>query len=330
MIIKKYTVIDMKEAFVRAKYELGPDAVLVDQRDVRVGAKFNPFKRKLIEVTFALEEEKELEKPNIKKTLENTINANKPKSETVFKIDDKIAKEKLKHFCELHDKTPENLTITEKKQFLEILFKDTNLNEEKVLSKINILVGPTGVGKTTTIAKIAARETILNKNKVGLITIDTYRIGAVEQLRTYARILNVPFEVVNDSTEINDKLNTLMNCDIILIDTLGMSPNDDKKLSEVNKFIENCKLDYKTYLVISLTTDRMTIDHILNKYRYLNYDSIIVTKVDETNDLSNLWYIINKSSKPIQYICNGQDVPNDIREANIDSIFELSEGELIL
>ncbi len=329
MIIKKYIVKDMKEAFVRARYELGSEAVLVDQRNIKQGAKLNPFKKKYIEVTFALEEENnKASEENIKAT-EDITKSNK-KNDIKLSIDNELAKEKLKHFCLLHDKTPENLSTDEKKQFLEILLKDTTFNDKKELSKINILVGPTGVGKTTTIAKIAARETIINKNKVGLITIDTYRIGAVEQLRTYARILNIPFEIANDIVEMEGKLKSMTDCDIILIDTLGMSPNDDKKLSEVSKFIDKCYLDYKTFLVISMTTDKKAIDNILERYILLNYDSIILTKIDEALDLSNLWYILNKSSKPIQYLCNGQDVPNDIKEVNIDTIFELCEGDLIL
>jgi len=329
MIIKKYIVDDMKEAFIRAKYELGSDAVLVDQRKIKQGAKLNPFKKKRIEVTFALEEDKNpILTENTAKS-DNKVIANS-KKEIKLNMDSEIAKDKLMHFCSLHDKNPEDLTFDEKKQFLEILLKDTNFNQKKELSKINILVGPTGVGKTTTIAKIAARESILNKNKVGLITIDTYRIGAVEQLRTYARILNIPFEVANDISEMDGKLKKLKDCDLILIDTLGMSPNDEKKLSEVSKFIGKCGFDYKTFLVISITTDKLAIDNILNRYSALNYDSIIITKIDEVLDLSNLWYILNNSSKPIAYLCNGQDVPNDIREANIDTIFELSEGELVL
>lgn len=329
MIIKKYIVKDMKEAFVRAKYELGSEAVLVDQKNIKYGAKFNPFKKKRIEVTFALEEDKNQVKTASKAKSDEKGFSNS-KKEIKLNMDCEIAKDKLMHFCSLHDKKPEDLSLEEKRQFLEILLKDTTFNQKKDLSKINILVGPTGVGKTTTIAKIAAREVLANKNKVGLITIDTYRIGAVEQLRTYARILNIPFEVANDVYEMEGKLNKLMYCDLILIDTLGMSPNDDNKLSEVSKFIDKCGLDYKTFLVMSMTTDKPAIDNILIKYGALHYDSIIITKVDEALDLSNLWYILNNSSKPIQYLCNGQDVPNDIKEANIDTIFELSEGDLIL
>ncbi len=329
MIIKKYIVKDMKEAFVRARYELGSEAILVDQRNIKQGAKLNPFKKKYIEVTFALEEDKNQVKTASKAKSDEKGFSNS-KKEIKLNMDCEIAKDKLMHFCSLHDKKPEDLSLEEKRQFLEILLKDTTFNQKKDLSKINILVGPTGVGKTTTIAKIAAREVLANKNKVGLITIDTYRIGAVEQLRTYARILNIPFEVANDVYEMEGKLKSMTDCDIILIDTLGMSPNDDKKLSEVSKFIDKCYLDYKTFLVISMTTDKKAIDNILERYILLNYDSIILTKIDEALDLSNLWYILNKSSKPIQYLCNGQDVPNDIKEVNIDTIFELCEGDLIL
>jgi flagellar biosynthesis protein FlhF len=319
MIIKRYIVSDMKEAFVRAKYELGADAILVSQRVIKTGKWYNPFKKKELEVTMAIEESV----PSEKASKDNiTI------SESMLKSSNDSIKEKLVNYCKLHGKEDYNLTLEEKKDFFSIVFKESPIDKKLNLSKTNVFVGPTGVGKTTTIAKIAAREYLINKKKVGLITIDTYRIGAVEQLRTYANILGVQFEVVNEPKEMEGKLKLLSECDIILIDTLGTSHKDFRKIDEIKRHMQNINVKFNTYLVLSLSTDRDTIVSILDKYKELKYSALIITKLDEVSNMSNLWYLIENNSSPIQYICYGQDVPDDIQVATLENIFKYCEESL--
>lgn len=324
MIIRKYIVSDMKEAIIRAKYELGKEAIIISQRIVNIGKWYNPFKKKRLEVTVALEQTVEVEKSTPK--LNNPINLKQAiEAEPVYnKASDKI-KEQLLNYCNLHLKEDHHLTVEEKKDFLRRALKDNCFEKKLELSKINVMVGPTGVGKTTTIAKLAAKEYLVNKKKVGLITMDTYRIGAVEQLRTYANILDIPFEIVNSPNEMKEKINKLSFCDIILIDTLGTSPKNQEKIDDIKDYIQAIDDNINTYLVLSISTDRETTLSILDRYSHLNYDALILTKLDEVNNLSNFWCIIENNSLPVQFICNGQDVPDDIQDATLDNLFDYFE-----
>lgn len=347
MIIKKYIVNDMKEALIRAKYELGSDAIIVSQRMVRSGKWYHFFRKKDLEVTVAIEENIKAnndENKNVSSTQDIT---QKPSQDTSFiSIEDSSLldtikadpfytsssnriKEQLVNYCKLHGKTDHNLTLEEKKDFFNIVLKQTSFDKKVNLSKINVLVGPTGVGKTTTIAKLAANEYLINKKKVGLITIDTYRIGAVEQLKTYANILSIPFEVVNEPSEMPEKLNLLRDCDIILIDTLGSSPKDLQKINEVKRHIQSIEYQISTYLVFSLSTDKDTMMSILEKYKPLQYEALIITKLDEVSNISNMWYFLENDSYPIQYFCYGQDVPDDIKIATLENIFDFCEENFL-
>lgn len=344
MIIKRYIVNDMKEALIRAKYELGQDAVIISQRMVRTGKWYNIFKKKELEVTVALEESKvpstDVEENEVKaKAIEKKtekISSDKDESlnklllenieaDSFYKNSSMKVKKQLINYCKLYEKDSHHLSSEEKKDFFNIVLKETGFDKRVHLAKINVLVGPTGVGKTTTIAKLAARESLLNKKKVGLITMDTYRIGAVEQLKTYSNILSIPFEVVNNPDDMLEKVRLLSDCDIILIDTLGTSPKDFNKIKEIKTHLQPIGGNINTYLVFSISTDKDTIMAILQKFKDLDYDALIITKLDEVSNMSNLWYFLENNSSPIQFFCHGQDVPDDIQEATLDNIFEYCE-----
>lgn len=208
------------------------------------------------------------------------------------------------------------------KQGLNKLIDIKNENKSGVL----VLVGPTGVGKTTTIAKLAGKLSLIDKKKVGLITIDTYRIGAVDQLKTYADIINIPFKVVMNPKEISEALNSMKDCDVILVDTTGRSSKNLMQISELRSFID--KIESKEVsLVISSTTKNRDVDTILRGYENLNYSSVIVTKLDETSSYGALVNITYKGRKPISYITTGQSVPDDIRVPNKEEIIKLILGE---
>lgn len=189
-----------------------------------------------------------------------------------------------------------------------------------------VLVGPTGVGKTTTIAKLAGRLSLLEKKKVGLITIDTYRIGAVEQLKTYADIMNIPFKVVFTIKEMEAAANSMSDCDVILIDTTGRSSKNAMQISELRAFVEKVNTD-NIHLVISCTTKNKDIDSIVEGYKQLKYNNVLITKLDETQSYGSIINILEIAKKPISFITTGQNVPDDIKKPSIKEVSNLILGE---
>ena len=260
----------------------------------------------------------------IKDLLNKVIkNTNKQEEDEVYNYIDNIDVDE-KQILDLLEKNYDKLEDF-KKDFIEILDESIEINNEDLKGKV-VLVGPTGVGKTTTIAKLAGRLALVEKKKVGLITIDTYRIGAVEQLRTYAEIMNIPFKVVITLKEMEVAVEELKNCDVILIDTTGRSSKNAMQLSELRAFTQKVNPDH-VMLVISGTTKNRDIKIILEGYKELLYEKLIITKLDETSAYGCIFNIINISKKPIAYITTGQNVPDDIKIPNKEEIKKLILGE---
>lgn len=179
--------------------------------------------------------------------------------------------------------------------------------------RICAFVGPTGAGKTTTLAKIAARSALEEKLKVGLITTDTYRIAAVEQLKTYARIMEIPIEVVSDKTAFRRALAKLSDRDLILVDTPGKSsvePGYIEKLRDLFQ-IEN---PVETNLLLPLTSSQDNLAENLARFKPIGYQSIIFTKLDESRHFGMIYNVIDQERKPVSYVTNGQNVPQDIEK----------------
>lgn len=179
--------------------------------------------------------------------------------------------------------------------------------------RICAFVGPTGAGKTTTLAKIAARSALEEKLKVGLITTDTYRIAAVEQLKTYARIMEIPIEVVSDKTAFRRALAKLSDRDLILVDTPGKSsvePGYIEKLRDLFQ-IEN---PVETNLLLPLTSSQDNLAENLARFKPVGYQSIIFTKLDESRHFGMIYNVIDQERKPVSYVTNGQNVPQDIEK----------------
>ena len=184
--------------------------------------------------------------------------------------------------------------------------------------KLVFFLGPTGVGKTTTIAKLASSYVVEEKKKVAILTADTYRIAAAEQLRTYAQILEVPFRVVYSTEEIIEAVDSFNDYDYIFVDTAGHSHQKEDLLQEMKKKLENIseKAEYQVFLVLSATTKYKDLLKIVESYKNITSYQLIFTKLDETSTIGNLLNIKMHVDTPIAYVTCGQNVPNDIEQFN--------------
>jgi flagellar biosynthesis protein FlhF len=187
--------------------------------------------------------------------------------------------------------------------------------------KVVFFVGPTGVGKTTTIAKIASSYRVERKKKVALLTADTYRIAAAEQLRTYANILEVPFRVVYTSKEIETAIEDFKEYDYILVDTTGHSPNNEAQRESMGSLINSVKTTApkEVFLVLSASTKYRDLMNIADTYKELADYKLIFTKVDETSTLGNIYNLKMYTGASLSYITCGQNVPDDIEYFNPQS-----------
>lgn len=184
--------------------------------------------------------------------------------------------------------------------------------------KVIFFVGPTGVGKTTTIAKIASKFQVEEKKRVALLTADTYRIAAAEQLRTYANILEVPFRVVYTVEEVEQALTDFKGYDYILVDTAGHSYQNTVQKENMGKFIHSVddKADKEVFLVLSATTKYKDLINIADAYKEITDYKLIFTKLDETTSLGNLLNLKLYTGASLSYVTYGQNVPDDIEHFN--------------
>jgi flagellar biosynthesis protein FlhF len=183
-------------------------------------------------------------------------------------------------------------------------------------------VGPTGVGKTTTIAKLAAHYALGEKKKVALLTLDTYRIAAIEQLRIFAKIINLPAEVVQNETELDQALAQHHNKDLILIDTAGRSQRDELQMSELMSVFAN-RNRAAVHLVLSATANFQNLLETVERFKPLDPASLIFTKLDESNTYGTLFGTAVRGHIPLSYFTTGQRVPEDIEVATPERVVDL-------
>ncbi|CAM3942367.1 flagellar biosynthesis protein FlhF [Pseudoalteromonas byunsanensis] len=187
-------------------------------------------------------------------------------------------------------------------------------------------VGPTGVGKTTTVAKLAALGAQkFGADKVALITTDTYRIGAYEQLSTYGRIIGCPVKQVKDANELAEVLYHLRNKRLVLIDTAGMSQRDLRLTEQLNTLMRSTRVDIRSYLVLSATSQMHVLQETVRHFQKVNLTGCIFTKLDECLSLGEIISIAIQNRLPIGYLTNGQRVPEDIRVANAQKLVKKAE-----
>lgn len=367
MIIKKYLVKNMNEAMARIKLDLGSDAIIISQRKVRQKGFLGFFSSKVIEVTAASESE-QIKVPKKDITPKPMVNNAQVKTRSdSHKYDGENLNEEvvsmknmIRDIYENVNKVKDSDPLKAYKDFLETLDISKDLEEEilrdlrsyeigenvdksiirTILSNkvsvdqeldkgIKVFVGPTGVGKTTTIAKLAGKYVLNHKKKVGLITIDTYRIGAVEQLKTYAEIMNLPFRVVFNLNQMEEAIESMGDCDLILIDTTGRSSKNLMQIQELRAFVEKTRTS-NISLVLSATTKWRDIENIVEGYSVLKFTNLILTKLDETNTYGAILDTLVKSKVPLSYVTVGQNVPEDIKTLEKTKLISMILGEDIL
>jgi flagellar biosynthesis protein FlhF len=192
--------------------------------------------------------------------------------------------------------------------------------------RVIALVGATGVGKTTTIAKLAANFRLRGGIKLGLVTVDTYRVAAVEQLRTYAEIIDLPMKVVTNPLEMRRALDELAGLDLVLIDTAGRSPKDELQIQELKSLLAEAHVD-EVHLVLSMTSSRQSLEAAADKFKAAGTTAVILTKLDEASGMGAVLSLARRVDLPISYLTNGQAVPDDIEPAHPRRIARLILGQ---
>jgi flagellar biosynthesis protein FlhF len=191
------------------------------------------------------------------------------------------------------------------------------------------LVGPTGVGKTTTVAKLAANFKLAHGFRPGLVTVDTYRIAAVEQLRTYAEIINLPLAVANAPGEMRRAIDELGDVDLVLIDTAGRSPRDEVKIRELADFLAEAQPD-EVHLVLSAVAGERSLRAAVERFALVRADRLILTKLDEADGLGGVLAVLGQADRPVSYLTTGQAVPDDIEPADRRRLARLILGHEVV
>lgn len=291
--------------------------------------KFNSEKNK-IQVNENQELKKELEE--IKTIVKEIANVHVYSSASSNYLDEflynhDICKElcdEIKSNCILRDE--ELMDKNAVKGYLRNVFSNIIKVYDDEISDKFVVVGPTGSGKTTTVAKLAGTLSHNFNKKVGLVTIDTFRVGAVEQLKMYADIMNIPYKSVMTLGDIRNVFDDMKSCDVILVDTIGRGNKNIIQLNELSMFVQSIQ-SHDVSLVVSAGMKQQDVDLFIDSFRGIKFTNVIVTKLDETNSFGMLVNICYKLSIPISFLTIGQDVPLDIRKANKKEILDIILGE---
>jgi len=321
----------MREAVYLIKKDLGPDAMIISSKKVREkGLKglLSPVK---IEVTAAVEMGNDTDM-TLETYAQQDTQLQAPANLDTYKIRQCLLKmdigsETIEFL--LHDLDAMNNHIEIRQvlhQRIMSVFKPVP-NRNKT-PNIMAFIGVPGVGKTTTIAKIAAINALFNNLRIGLITIDSFRVGAVEQMRIYGEIIGASVDVVSTPGELLQAVEKNREKDLILIDTTGRPSRNTYQLAEIKAFLEVIK-GVNIYLVISATTKVSDTARIINDFKVIPYSQLIVSKLDETESPGALLNAAYLTGLPIAYITNGQNVPDDIEIASPESLVNCIMKEVV-
>ncbi|MEH7273599.1 flagellar biosynthesis protein FlhF [Neobacillus vireti] len=345
MIIKTYVVKKVNEAYPMIFHDLGKEAFILNTKTIKTGGCLGLFRKKRVEVVAAadhyaekppsLELSSEVEKPvnDSQKEVLKELSEVKGLISSIVKDEQKSLPATMEKWVErlreqevdeevieyivkkVKKKEIQNLSEEEFEQsFLDIieqLFEEGKAKETDSNPFLITLVGPTGVGKTTTIAKLAAARVFHQRQKVGLLTTDTYRIAAVEQLKTYAGILNIPLEVVSNPGDLRKAMEALKGCHLVFMDSAGRNYLEEEYVEEINEYLR-FDAPQENYLVLSMTTRWRDMRNIVEQMKSVPIDKLILTKWDETSCYGVALNMVYHYPYPLSFVSLGQGVPQDI------------------
>ena len=360
MQIKRFEAENMTAALRLVKQEFGSEAVILSARSLeKKRGVFWPMKRPGVEVTAAKDTSyPETEKTSSDKIRKFENLGNKKSLISPLRGGIKVLKDKpdnivQNHAKELADLNQQMLSQGVEENIARKLTEEVNRiasskkllkNEELKLCLIRILkemgitagqvkiepgnqkvvafIGPTGVGKTITIAKLAAIQAIKMRKRVALITLDNFRIGGVDQLKIYAKIIGIPIEVASTGKEFKKCINMLKDKDLILIDTAGMSQRDGYRFNELRALFDKIH-HIETHLLLSATTKENDLIDILARFKVFPVSRLLFTKLDESASYGNMFNQLIRSKIPVSYLTTGQQIPEDIEIATLEKLVDL-------
>jgi flagellar biosynthesis protein FlhF len=358
--MKKYTASTMPEAMKLIRKELGEEAVILNSKVAYSKGFLGLFKKKTIEVLAGIDTFDPPTAP-VEKATVPMVHSNKATDEIKKELEDLKHMVKsiqrpqmdvnypdelgtLIHYLKEQELAEELITTVGDELFMHMKKNDYTIDFDKQITitkeclsssleqipfgglsytkkYINVL-GPTGVGKTTTIAKMAARAVLEKKKKVGFITTDTYRIAAIEQLKTYAGLLQAPIEIVYNEKDLQEAMKNFESLDIVFIDTAGRNYKEHKFVEDLQELID-LKENTETFLVLSTTSKQKDMEVIIEQFTEFPIEKYIFTKLDETNSIGSIINLMVKYKKGLAYYTDGQEVPEDIVEANQNELLNM-------
>jgi flagellar biosynthesis protein FlhF len=388
MFVKRYVAKDMQEAIKKIGNELGPDAVILQSKNIRQKGIKGLFGKKMVEVvaayepsrkkkpakqaeekqadlkqapesepmqsTTAAEPEKESEKEEKTSTLSrqmeelkdavadfsNKIRIANRETTLTFSpeilslynglierdVQEDLSKEIAARAQDVQSRRPFETRIIAQQLILDRLGDPMPLKLKKFKQNVLLFAGPTGAGKTTTLAKLAGMLKFGEKLDVAIINTDTYRVGAMEQIRIYSEIMDIPLVTAYSAEELKTTLKTFEDKDVVLIDTAGRSPREELMKDDLSQLIEAACAD-EIFLVISVATGHKVCKDIIGSYAFIENYKLIITKLDEVGAWGNVLNIADYAQKSLSYVTMGQNVPDDIRQVDIQRLADNIIGE---
>ena len=330
MQIKRFEAPDMQQALRRVKEALGPEAIILSTKSLKkLNGRTRAFSPMAVEVVAAIDhapahgarparkvaplwlppaaKKKECFSPSEDPFLERMLSIGLA-PDFVHRLGEELKIWLKESRTERNSETYRNYLQWKFMDEVEVTGADLGIG------KVWSFIGPTGVGKTTTLAKLAAHFSLELKKKVTLVTVDTYRIGAIDQLSTYSRVLGLPLEIASGREELGEILQRNRQQDLVLIDTAGRNPYQLEQLEEL-KDILSVDRRMENHLVLSATTKDYDLAQIGERFSLLPIRSYIFTKIDETEEFTSLFNQLLRFRRPLSYLTNGQRVPEDIELA---------------